>query len=939
MTVARTFRGFLQLFGGLAVGLAIFTGFMAWRLSTGPISLAFLSPYLETALRSEDGTFAIKLEDTILTWAGFDRTLEIRLRGAQAVGAAGAVVADVPELALSISGAALLRGKVAPRSLSIFGPSLVILRHKSGRFELGLPKSDKDASKVVAAMISDLFAPPGRSRSLSYLTRLNIVRGDLVIDDKQTDTLWQAPQANISFVRGVDGIRAHAELESVLEGEKATFTIDGDYNITEQRVALNIGFIDARPGIFARLSPKFAALKSIKLPLSGTLAVDMSLDGRVNTAAFNLSGGAGKIALPDPVEISVDVKSLKTRGAYSRETATVNFNQFDVVTAGDRTVVLPGADAHPMPLQEFSLAGSYFADFQRLDVSRFELDFGGPKAVGSMTAQQIGADLTIDVDGVVEALKIDGIGRYWPPALSPVVRRWIRTNVHAGVMPQVRSRLVGRWSPAQGLNINSLAGDLTFSDMVVDYLPPMSKLMKGRGVAKFDQKTLEITVAHGEAPGLVVRSGRVIFTDLDKLDQFADIELTIDGPLSAALQLIDRQPLKFAKAVGVRPESVAGDTSTQLKLNFLADRSLTAEKVKVAAVARLEDVRIPDVVRSLDLSDGQLKLVADNSGMNIQGRVKLGTISAALQWRENFKDSMAISTEYQLSGRLNQKQWMEELGLNFIPFTPEFTTGVMDTDLIVTRDQEGRGALTANLSLDGTAMKFPRLGWSKPVGARAVAEVEAHFTADRLIGIPRFSLAAQDLAILGTANFDDAGNARKIEFKEMRVAGTQLTGVAIPRKQGWDVDLRGPRLDLVTWLGREEAPEADQAEADIPLTLSLNVDRVQLYPESGLDRVTGALDFDGKIWRAAKLKADMGKPSANLVIELTPAGKGRKLKVRANDAGAVLRAFDLYDNMVGGQFEFDAEFDDTNPVRPLAGRARIRDFRVVNAPVLARLCR
>ena len=67
------------MLGGLGVGLAVILMVVAWQLSSGPISLAFLTPYIEKAVNAGQPNFKLTLKDTILTWAGWDRTLDIRV--------------------------------------------------------------------------------------------------------------------------------------------------------------------------------------------------------------------------------------------------------------------------------------------------------------------------------------------------------------------------------------------------------------------------------------------------------------------------------------------------------------------------------------------------------------------------------------------------------------------------------------------------------------------------------------------------------------------------------------------------------------------------------------------------------------------------------------------------------------------------------------------
>ena len=120
--------------------------------------------------------------------------------------------------------------------------------------------------------------------------------------------------------------------------------------------------------------------------------------------------------------------------------------------------------------------------------------------------------------------------------------------------------------------------------------------------------------------GSTVRGGTVVFTGLDEFDQFADIDVIVDGPLQNALSLIEMEPLKFCvSAAGVDPTAMAGATSTRLKLRFLAKRDLTFDEVEIEADSTLRDVRAGGLFYDLDLLNGQLDLTVDRDGMNLTG--------------------------------------------------------------------------------------------------------------------------------------------------------------------------------------------------------------------------------------------------------------------------------------------------------------------------------
>ncbi|MDA0239536.1 MAG: AsmA-like C-terminal domain-containing protein, partial [Proteobacteria bacterium] len=909
---------------------------MAWLLSSGPGSLSFLSPYLETALASEDGSYAIRLEDTILTWSRENKTVEIRLRGAQAVGASGAIVADIPELALSLSATALMQGKLAPRSLSVFGPGIVVLRRENGSFEFGLPKSGQSSAKVVAAIVAELLEPPDRNRTFGYLNRVKIVGGDLVIDDKRSGVVWEAPKTDITLVRGEDGIRAQAEIRTVLDGKAASFAVDADYIIADKRLSLTVGLIDARPDVLVRLFPNLKSLAAVDLPISGTLSADLTLDGTLDSLEFNLSGGPGVLTVPGQSELAVEIETIKTRGSFSRRKAMVEIAAFEVKTGGKQRIPLPDNKGFALPIKSLTAKATYFSDFERLEVKSFMVDLAGPTAGGTVTLRQIGENLTFDIDAHVLDAKFETLSRYWPPAVSPIVRPWVLANMKVGDITRTQIGVVGKWNKKDGPEIEFLAGDMVFEGVSLNYLPPMPIATEGKGRARFNQQTFDIMLTGGKGPGVNIPRGRVLITELDKFDQFADIDLVLEGSLGAGLSLIDQKPLEFAKAVGLNPKSASGDVSTELKIKFLLERATEAEDVEIAAVATINNASVPDIIRGMDLSDGQLKLSADNKGMTLRGSVKLGSIDAALEWRENFEQSAGIATEYQITGRLNSKQWSEELGLDFVPFTPEFMEGDLDANLFITRDEEGRGALTVNLDLGDVEMRLPQLGWKKEKGKPANAEVEAHFSTDKFLSIPRFTLDADKLSVAGAVGFDEKGDPSRIDFNKMIVDKSDVTVVAIPRQKDWDIDLRGAKLDLVKFLEFEETDDKD-GKSDVSVTLSLNVDRVQVSPETELKRVSGVLEFGEGIVKRAKIAASVGDNNETLQVDLVGEGQVRKVKATSSDAGAVFRTFDLSDNIVGGKLTLDATIHDTLPHAPMTGRLTVGEFRVIKAPLLARI--
>ncbi len=67
----------------------------------GPIHLRSLSSYVEQALIRTDQPYRIAIDDTVLTWAGWDRALDVRAMDLRVSDLEGREVANLPEVSIT----------------------------------------------------------------------------------------------------------------------------------------------------------------------------------------------------------------------------------------------------------------------------------------------------------------------------------------------------------------------------------------------------------------------------------------------------------------------------------------------------------------------------------------------------------------------------------------------------------------------------------------------------------------------------------------------------------------------------------------------------------------------------------------------------------------------------------------------------------------------
>jgi len=149
------------------------------------------------------------------------------------------------------------------------------------------------------------------------------------------------------------------------------------------------------------------------------------------------------------------------------------------------------------------------------------------------------------------------------------------------------------------------------------------------------------------------------------------------------------------------------------------------------------------------------------------------------------------------------------------------------------------------------------------------------------------------------------------------------------------ITLTGTSIDLSSEFDRKDQTPAEKAARGPAFSLDARLKRVVLSPGRQINDVRAKVENDGLVTKTARLSATAG--DGPFTISVMPQQGGRKLVAEAQDAGAMLYAFDLIQSMKGGHLNVDGAYDDSTAGHILRGRADITDFRIANAPVIVRL--
>ncbi|MBT7145631.1 MAG: hypothetical protein HN893_01875 [Rhodospirillales bacterium] len=939
--ILRTATGLVQVLAGLAAGFVIVTLVAVWMLSRGPVSLSFFEGHMTEFLHEAFPTVEIEFDDTILAWAGWNRAIDIRIINLRMATTDGKMRAEIPSASVSISAQALLHGIAAPSRVEMFGPTISVSLQTSGDFNLATASVGAVVTGRLEPYLRQLSTKPDPSDPLGYLKKLTISDADFIVIDKTREMSWVTPDAQLSIVR--DGRRIDADISFLVDltDTVADVSIVGSYDDLTERVDAGVSFNNFIPSEIATTIPELKFLEDIQFPVQGTLTIASSIDGQVDGVGVDITGDFGRIALPAYLGGDVTVDSLELRGHFDALSNQIEIATFAAHLPEGSHVQLPAPVNHTMPLSSIKLSGMYAIESDTIQIHQLDLGLNDVAVAIAGTAASVSTKPEVDIRIDVPGIDLEQLAVYWPATILEDARTWITGSVHTGKIEDIRADLRTAIDEDGNLRVVDAHGSYQLSDVsfnYVDAMPPISDLAAS---VQFNLDRMDFDVLSAHSAGMTIGQARVSLVDISSHNEKVSIRTSLNGSFAHAIALADRDPLGFAKQVGIDAESVSGTAVVDLAFDFPLLKDLEWEDVSASATANAYSVNIPQGLFGLDIFGGNLDIAIDRDGMDINGEMLLEAFPTVLVWRQNFSADKPFKNRYEISTHVTDVKDVTDLGIDVSPFSADMIKGAVPLSLQVTEQFDGTSVLEANAVLDSVELVANAINWRKPMGSSGKAQVTIDLVNDQISSIPKFDVQTDDLVVSGSALYDEpGGRLSRIDLDQIKYGRNDISGLLVPGGEGvWDADFRGASLDLTdVW---DEVIHSDlltSGESFLEdIGVSVQFDRVWLSEDRGVNNLTGAFARESELWETIYVTANVDS-GESLEIKLTPSEKSnaRILTVWSLDAGSVLRTLDIYDNMLGGELSLKGQFDDALPDQPLRGVLEVHDYRILKAPALAK---
>ena len=908
-----------------------------WQLYRGPIELPFLKPYMVRALNHDDAEYQVTVDSVNIELVRSIQPIKIIANNVVYRKNDGSFIINAPKTSVSFSIKALLRGVIAPSSMEALNPTVYIFN------TYGVDKENiNDVNKKKIAYYFDSFEDfierfnsDDNFYPESYINKISVKNAEVELHEVDLGRKWIFSDLNYLLERNLTNISMDVSALMKLNNQVASVGVEAEYRMLNNKLAFEFYFSDLIPNALAETFLD-------KNTADGFYKINLPVSGRVATVIdFN-----EVIKYKDDIMKSVDTA----------------FEKIDFQFEGGRGNIMFNEDAaYNYNIAAFLLEGAISGGLNELKISNADFDLGSQKAkidlkvsgVKSFLLENSLKDLKVDLSAAVKEMNFDDLYNYWPRYLSDDAWSWCKDSIRGGQIKNVRFDFRFAYDDkSRNFGLADLSGSGDISDTNLNYLKEMPDITNLYGRAHFSKTNIKIDVDKGVSEGVILTGGYVNLYDLDKYNNYADIDLKLSSSVTDALRLIDNPPLGYTSEMGLKPDTLQGQAETELGLKFEIKNDLTPEEVEVKVKSDLTEVRVPDAFKNKTVTADELKLEVDNQGLALSGDAKLENIPLKLSWNERFADKNYRS-RYKLSAKFNNAL-KKELDFDSSLLNPPYVDGYALVDAEITVYNDRKTVVNLNAQIDKMAVDFAFLGFKKPVNERGNLLATLNIYDNKLVSLPKFSLFKDDFKIEGKIDLTADGNIKTVDITNIsgpRTAAKARIDIAHAPKKKVKINISGTSYDLTPFFDRDEN--------------KIKVDRATLIktPEDEDDELEDVTDTDifiavNNLWTnphvpvtnfagSAKLLNGIGVNEIHMVgnynnnkksvlkFDYVPRpNKEFLLSVDSNDAGATLKVLRVYNNMKGGNIQVEAR---RNAQKEFIGHAKIRDFSIYNTPVIAKL--
>lgn len=959
-------------------GLAV--GGLYLRLQNGPLEFAGLSERVVAALSSRfDPSWQVTLDNSALELE--NGSFALRVRGLEIRNARGRSLLRAPNTVISVDTASLMIGRLTPRLIDFHDLQAVGTINADGSITFvpgdesqqgavaeaparepvdkadgqtfGQPTGQSHLSQGIEAFLDVLVGPGG---PIGVLDKAQLTNLRLTLIDTQNRVRARFSRIDATFVRTADNGRT---FDARLDGARGSWRLNGDAQPISGGYQLVFNVEDAPVQDILILSGLSTVPATTTLKVSGRTNVSLT-KGVLDRLEGRFSTGEGRIDVEDKDATPLFVNSSTVSVSWDEASRNLSIEQLEF-RAGDTHVLLTGnVDTAPgkpwnmrLAAKDAVLDGVTSSD-KPIQVDSLEAVVSGSNGLSLDRLSLVGPNLNADikatygagsdakaivVNAEVENTDVRSILCLWPEIVASSPRRYLVANLKKGMAskatvavslsgPDVQISMNGGSVPDESLRVDFSLDKVEF--VPAPDLPPLNK------VRVVGTVTGQAASVHGTDAVLVLPDGRSLnvpaasfeISNFWPKDAEAKILAQAAGNADALASYL-RQP-KIAEAFSwdIDPDDIKGKANLQIDIALAVNNIPKFADLPVNVRGELKELTVANAVGDEDLEKATISVGYDRGALALKGEGRVAGHPATIDMRQPPNGVGTGQFTFALDDAARARKGMD-FGSQLTGIIP------IKVAMSLTKNSQDKYEIEADLAKTAVNNLLP--GWSKTSGKPGKVTFTATETAAGGMEVTDFVLDSGTVHFAGQANFDDKSALETANLSSFRLSPGDDMQIKVERgSEAYKVTIRGnlgdarPLIRSFSDNGRNAANGSKNGNGgNIDLDLALNI--ITGFNEEALTKATVKAAIRKGSLRQMQLLSKLGPMPLSMQTEMK---KGSPfLTVQTDNAGALLRFFDIYRRMTGGNIILETALGDGAQ----KGFVMLRGFTIRNEPALKRI--
>jgi hypothetical protein len=854
-------------------------------------------------------------------------------------------------------------------------------------------KSDQDGSESTIAGIApettgstliDFLSgtmPDAANSSIVSLDKVIVSDAAIMLYDEVNSATWYMPKVNLAIRRMNYGFTLFSDAQIASGNKPWRAELSASFRKEDRSFSVSGRVFDLVPADIADEIFALSKLAQVKLPLSGHIEVELDEKANIRKGSAEFTAAAGEVGFPGFIAEPLSIEEGLVRLDFDPATGGVIIGDSTLLVSGSQAELAgridpvrqadgrltalkiainarnlnldkQGTVKDAVAIDKVEFKGTASIHDARLDVEDVIIMSGdaGVRVRGSFTGGD--RSVGIRVAGRIRDLPAAILKKLWPPIISPKTRKWVTENIKGGRITtgeftvDLPVNALADGLKNKVLPNESIAVRFSLADVETSYFQDLPFITDASGEGRLKGNEFLLTLEQGKVTlpsgrAIALKNGRMTMTSLLAPITPAVIQVQGTSGVQAILEYMNLPALKLMSKNGVNIPKVDGEATVSLSLDLplrkdTANVSAKEVAVKVTAKAAIRNASVKNALEGVDLTDGKLEFTIADGVIKTQGPVKLNGIPAKLSWsREPGPDGEQTATiETELDGKAR-----DAIGAK----VNDFVRGPVKVKVVISRLGGDERKVTVDADLSKAELHIDSIEWWRPPASKTRASFVYVGKEGKAATISDLVIEGDGILLRGDIEIGKDGGLVEANLPIVQLNEENSFGIVM--KDGGKartIAVTGKSFDaraLIRSLFANRGGAGTDKDVDTILSVDAAIDRVYAHRGEVITGVSGNL----VIHRGAVQRANMngtfvsGQP---IVIRIEPSDDGgRLLRIGGRDAGAALRAANLYSKVAGGQIDFSANLGRAGEAAVREGRLTLRDFEVRDEAALAELDR